>query len=214
MNADDIKGKFITIEGIEGVGKSTNVNFIAKYIIDAGFQAVVTREPGGTPVSEAIRGIILSEFDEEMYGETELLLLYAGRFQHVENMIKPALKKGKWVVCDRFTDATYAYQGAGRGIPITKIDELYHWTLGNFEPDLTVLLDAPVDLAFERILKLRDLDRIEKEKKSFFERIRAQYLDMAKRHPERYRVVDAARPLEDVQKTIKGILDEFIHPLA
>ncbi|MGD9591877.1 MAG: dTMP kinase [Candidatus Berkiella sp.] len=204
------KGKLITVEGIEGVGKTSNVNFIAKYIRDAGKQVIVTREPGGTPVAEAIRGIILADFDEQMFGETELLLLYAGRLQHVENVIKPALNKGQWVVCDRFTDATYAYQGAGRGVPIPKIDELYRWTLGNFEPDWTILLDAPVDLAFERILKLRDLDRIEREKKSFFEKIRMQYLAMSVRHPERYRVVDASRPLVEVQNEITSIMAKII----
>ncbi len=204
------QGKFITVEGIEGVGKTSNVNFIAKYIHDAGFDVIVTREPGGTPVAEAIRGIILSEFDEQMFGETELLLLYAARLQHVENVIKPALKKGQWVVCDRFTDATYAYQGAGRGVPIERIDELSHWTLGDFEPDWTILLDAPVELAFERILKHRDLDRIEKEKKNFFERIRQQYLALAKRSLERYRLVDASRSLEEVQQTITSILTTII----
>ncbi|MBS0287829.1 MAG: dTMP kinase [Proteobacteria bacterium] len=210
MNKKGTKGKLITIEGIEGVGKTSNVNFIAKYVQNAGYQVIVTREPGGTPVAEAIRGIILSDFDEQMYGETELLLLYAGRLQHVENVIKPALDKGQWVVCDRFTDATYAYQGAGRGVAIEKIDDLYRWTLGDFKPDWTILLDAPVDLAFERILKLRDLDRIEREKKGFFERIRNQYLVMAKRHPERYRVVDASQSLEDVQKVISDIMKEII----
>ncbi len=209
-NKMEYKGKLITVEGIEGVGKSSNVNFIAKYIHDAGNQVIVTREPGGTPIAESIRGIILSDFDEHMLGETELLLLYAGRLQHVENVIKPAMKKGQWVVCDRFTDATYAYQGAGRGIPISKIDELNHWTLGNFQPDWTILLDAPVDLAFERILKHRDLDRIEREKKSFFERIRLQYLEMAKRHPERYIIIDASKALIEVQTEIEKIMANLI----
>jgi dTMP kinase len=201
------KGIFITIEGIEGVGKSSNVNFIANLIQNAGHQVIVTREPGGTPIAEAIRGIVLSEFDEVTLGETELLLLYAGRLQHVEHVIKPALNQGKWVVCDRFIDATYAYQGAGRGIPIEKIDELNRWTLGEFHPDLTIILDAPVETAFERIHKHRDLDRIEKEKKSFFEKIRQQYLTMAKQSM-RYHVVDASRSLVEVQNTIQKLLQE------
>jgi dTMP kinase len=203
------KGKFITIEGIEGVGKSSNANFIANLIHEAGHQVIVTREPGGTPIAEAIRGILLSEFDEQTLGETELLLLYAGRLQHVEHVIKPTLAQGKWVVCDRFIDATYAYQGAGRGIAISKIDELNQWTLGDFVPDYTIILDAPVEMAFERIHKHRDLDRIEKEKKSFFERIRLQYLAMAQRHPQRYHVVDAAKPLEAVQEKIQSLMKKI-----
>lgn len=201
------KGKFITIEGIEGVGKSSNVNFIANLIQNRGYEVIVTREPGGTPIAEAIRGILLSEFEETTLAETELLLLYAGRLQHVEHVIKPALNQGKWVVCDRFTDATYAYQGAGRGIAIEKIDEINRWALGNFHPDLTIILDAPVEAAFERIQKNRNLDRIEKEKMSFFEKIRRQYLQMAKQS-ERYYVVDASNPLATVQSTIQNILKD------
>ncbi|MBI2790451.1 MAG: dTMP kinase [Gammaproteobacteria bacterium] len=201
------KGKFITIEGIEGVGKSSNVNFIANLIQNAGNEVIVTREPGGTPIAEAIRGILLSEFEETTLAETELLLLYAGRLQHVEHVIKPALNQGKWVVCDRFTDATYAYQGAGRGIAIEKIDEINRWAMGNFHPDLTIILDAPVEAAFERIQKNRNLDRIEKEKMSFFEKIRQQYLQMAKQS-ERYYVVDASNPLAAVQSTIQNILKD------
>lgn len=201
------KGKFITIEGIEGVGKSSNVNFIANLIQNAGHQVVVTREPGGTPIAEAIRRILLSEFEESTLAETELLLLYAGRLQHVEHVIKPALNQGKWVVCDRFTDATYAYQGAGRGIAIEKIDAINHWALGSFHPDLTIILDAPPETAFERIQKNRNLDRIEKEKMSFFEKIRRQYLQMAKQS-ERYYVIDASNPLTTVQSTIQNILKD------
>jgi dTMP kinase len=201
------KGKFITIEGIEGVGKSSNVNFIANLIQKAGNKVIITREPGGTPIAEAIRGILLSEFEEPTLSETELLLLYAGRLQHVEHVIKPALNEGKWVVCDRFIDATYAYQGAGRGIAIEKIDELNRWTLGNFHPDLTIILDAPVEKAFERIQNHRNLDRIEKEKMSFFERIRQQYLNMAKQS-DRYHVIDASLSLGEVQNVIQNILKD------
>lgn len=200
------KGKFITIEGIEGVGKSSNVSFIADFIQNKGKQVVVTREPGGTPIAEAIRKILLAEYEEEILGQTELLLLYAGRLQHVEHVIKPALMQKKWVVCDRFIDATYAYQGAGRGISIDKIDEINHWTLGEFSPDCTIVLDAPVEVAFERIKKNRDLDRFEKEKAAFFQRIRQQYLQMAKRDLKRYHVVDATKPLEVVQETLQNIL--------
>jgi len=200
------KGKFITIEGIEGVGKSSNVNLIADLIQKAGNQVVVTREPGGTPIAEAIRKVLLAEYDEEIFGQTELLLLYAARIQHVEHVIKPALTEGKWVVCDRFVDATYAYQGAGRGIPIEKIDSLHQWALGDFVPDCTIILDASPEIAFERIKKNRDLDRFEKEKIFFFQRIRQQYLQIADRDKQRYRIVDASRPLKDVQDIIRGII--------
>ncbi|MBS0289425.1 MAG: dTMP kinase [Proteobacteria bacterium] len=204
------QGKFIVVEGIEGVGKTSNLNLIAKFIQEADQQVIVTREPGGTPIAEALRGILLSEFDEETLGETELLLLFAGRLQHVEHVIKPALKLGKWVVCDRFCDATYAYQGAGRRIDIQRIAALHRWALGDFAPDYTILLDAPVETAFERILKLRDLDRIEKEKHSFFERVRAQYLEIANSHPERYSIIDAAKPLEEVELCIKALLKDIV----
>lgn len=210
MNKIAQKGKFITIEGIEGVGKSSNVNFVANLIQQMGQEVIVTREPGGTPIAEAIRGILLSEFDEVIFGETELLLLYAGRLQHVEHVIKPALNQGKWVVCDRFVDATYAYQGAGRGIPTDKIDALNRWALGNFAPDITILLDAPVEVAFERIHKHRDLDRFEKEKKSFFERIRQEYLRLSTQMDDRYIVVDASMSLEQVQTSLRMILQAIL----
>jgi dTMP kinase len=203
------KGKFITIEGIEGVGKSSNVQFIAKLIQEAGFQVVVTREPGGTQIAEEIRKILLTEYKEPTLPSVELLLLYAGRLQHVEHVIKPALAQGKWVVCDRFVDATYAYQGAGRGIAMEKIDILNQWTLGNFTPDCTIVLDAPVDVAFERIKNNRKLDRFEKEQKVFFEKIRKEYLIRAKQFPDRYHVVDAAKPLSFVQESLTKIMKEL-----
>lgn len=199
------KGKFITIEGIEGVGKSSNVNLIAELIQKKGNQVIVTREPGGTPIAEAIRKVLLAEYQEEIFGQTELLLLYAARVQHVEHVIKPALIEGKYVVCDRFIDATYAYQGAGRSIPIEKIDSLNQWALGEFVPDCTIILDAPVEVAFDRIKKNRDLDRFEKEKVHFFQRIRQQYLQIAKKS-KRYHVVDASQPLKNVQDTIRDII--------
>src|SRR5438132_683191 len=157
------KGKFITLEGIEGVGKSSNIQFIADFIKNMGKAVVVTREPGGTPIAEEIRKILLTEYPEKTLVPTELLLLYAGRLQHVEHVIKPALAKGAVVVCDRFSDATYAYQGAGRGMPLEKIEALHQWALGDFFPDLTIVLDAPVEVAMPRIKPHRILDRFEKE---------------------------------------------------
>lgn len=200
------KGKFITIEGIEGVGKSSNLRFIADLVKANGKQVLMTREPGGTPIAEAIRRILLDEFAESTLAKTELLLLYAGRLQHVEHIIKPALNKGIWVICDRFTDATYAYQGAGRGIALGEIDQLNQWTLGDFAPDCTIILDAPVEVAFARIQKQRDLDRFEKERKPFFEKIRAQYLKMAGENATRYQVIDASRALSEVQQSLKEIM--------
>lgn len=203
-------GKLITLEGIEGVGKSSNLRFIADYLIEKGFSVCTTREPGGTPLAENLRKILLSEYEEKTQAETELLILYAGRFQHVECMIKPALAQGKWVVCDRFNDATFAYQGAGRGIEREKIEMLDQWALKGFCPALTIILDAPVDIAFSRIQKNRDLDRFEKEKKIFFERIREAYLARAAQVPTRYRVVDASRTLSEVQADLRDLLDKFI----
>ncbi len=203
-------GKLITLEGIEGVGKSSNLRFMADYLIQNGIEVTTTREPGGTPLAEDLRKILLTDYQEKIYPETELLILYAARFQHVEGVVKPALAKGQWVICDRFNDATFAYQGAGRMMDIKKIIQLDQWALNGFSPSLTIILDAPVELAFSRIQKHRDLDRFEKEKKEFFERIRQAYLTRASEAPERYKVVDASLPLSQVQVILRGILDEYI----
>ncbi len=202
MNNNSTVGKFITVEGIEGVGKSSNIRCIAEYLENKGYSVVVTREPGGTPLAEDLRKILLKEYPEPTLGLTELLLLYAGRFQHVEQVIKPALQEGKWVVCDRFLDATFAYQGAGRGISMTKIESLHQWALEDFGPDYTLVLDAPVKIAMARIAPHRSLDRFEKEQYDFFERIRNEYLNRAKSFPKRYYVINAAESLEEVQKKL------------
>lgn len=202
-------GKFITVEGIEGVGKSSNIQYIAQALSDKGIDVVITREPGGTPIAEALRNILLAEFEEKTLPQTELLLLYAGRLQHIEHVIKPALQKGAWVVCDRFVDATFAYQGAGRGIALDKIESLNQWALGDFAPDYTLVLDAPVEVAMARIQSNRTLDRFEKEQYDFFDRIRNAYLTRAKVAPARYSVINAAQRLNDVQKE----LDKIIHLL-
>lgn len=203
-------GKLITLEGIEGVGKSSNLRFIATTLENQGIDVLVTREPGGTPLAEDLRKILLADYQEKTYPETELLMLYAGRFQHVESVIKPALAQGRWVLCDRFNDATFAYQGAGRQISLEKIHQLDEWTLGDFAPALTIILDAPVEVALKRIQTHRQLDRFEKEKSEFFDRIRQAYLARAKRHPERYQIVDASRDLEAVQQSIRELLSQFI----
>ncbi len=199
--------KFITVEGIEGVGKSSNIQFIAQCLEKKGCEVVLTREPGGTPLGERVRDILLTEFPEKTLPQTELLLLYAARSQHVEQVIKPALQEGKWVICDRFTDATYAYQGAGRGIDLNTIDRLNEWTLGNFRPDYTLILDAPVEVALGRIQHNRVLDRFEKEKASFFEKIRQFYLTRASQNPEQYIVVDASKELSQVKERLSDIIE-------
>jgi len=199
------QGKFITIEGMEGVGKSTNLHFIADWLRQNKKQVVVTREPGGTLLAEAIRKILLADYPEVVLPKTELLLFYAGRLQHVEHVIKPSLLEGKWVICDRFTDATYAYQGAGRAVSQSVLDVIHQWTLGTFAPHHTVLLDAPVDIVYERLKQRQALDRFEKEAHDFFQRIRSRYLDMAKNN-RRYHVINAADPLKAVQAQLSHLL--------
>ena len=200
------RGKFITVEGIEGVGKSTNVSVMREAIEARGLQVLTTREPGGTPMAEQIRGLLLEHGDEPMPDIVELLLMFAARALHVNNVIKPALDAGKWVICDRFTDATYAYQGGGRGIDTGIIARLETLVQGNFRPDITLLLDVPVEVGLARASKRGDLDRFEQEKVEFFERVRQAYLDMARQHAGRYRVIDASQPLEQVQQQLELVL--------
>lgn len=203
------RGKLITLEGIEGVGKSSNVKFVAQCLEASGKTVVVTREPGGTPIAEDIRKILLADYTEKTLPKTELLLLYAGRLQHVAQVIEPALAAGKWVVCDRFFDATFAYQGGGRGIPEGEIQQLNDWALGDFEPDCTILLDAPVEVAFSRIRPHRTLDRFEKEQQAFFQRIRERYLQMAEQK-SRFHIVDATQTLPAVQAQVKAALQTML----
>lgn len=201
-----MQGKFITVEGIEGVGKTTNINFIRQQLEAAGRDVVLTREPGGTPLGEAIRGLLLNPEYTGMDSTCELQLMFAARAEHLAKVVWPALEKGQWVLCDRFTDATYAYQGGGRGIDIGVIARLEELVQGDFRPDLTLLLDVPVAVGLARASKRGALDRFEQEKVEFFERVRNAYLDMAQRSPDRYRVVDASLPLDDVQKQIAAML--------
>ena len=201
-----MKGKFITVEGIEGVGKTTNIGFIHQQLQLAGRDVVLTREPGGTPLGEAVRGLLLDPEYTGMDSTCELQLMFAARAEHLAKIVWPALEKGQWVLCDRFTDATYAYQGGGRGIDTGVIARLEELVQGDFRPDLTLLLDVPVAVGLARANKRGALDRFEQEKVEFFERVRSAYLDMAKRYPERYRVIDAGRPLELVQQQLAGML--------
>ncbi|MDX2456114.1 MAG: dTMP kinase [Gammaproteobacteria bacterium] len=201
-----MKGKFITIEGIEGVGKTTNIEFIHQQLQAAGRDVVLTREPGGTPLGEAVRGLLLDPAYTGMDSTCELQLMFAARAEHLAKVVWPALETGQWVLCDRFTDATYAYQGGGRGIDTGNIARLEDLVQGDFRPDLTLLLDVQVEVGLARAGKRGALDRFEQEKVEFFERVRSAYLDMAQCYPERYRVIDAGQPLAAVQQQLAAML--------
>jgi dTMP kinase len=203
-------GKFITVEGIEGVGKTTNIDFIHRQLLAAGKTVVVTREPGGTPLAEAIRGLLLDPQYTGMDAKCELQLMFAARAEHLARVIRPALENGQWVLCDRFTDATYAYQGGGRGIDTRTIACLENLVQGDFRPDLTLLLDVPVEIGLARASQRGSLDRFEQEKVAFFRRVRQSYLDLARQHEGRYRVIDASRPLEEVQCQLGDVLEEIL----
>ncbi len=202
------RGKFITLEGIEGVGKSSSVKVVQQFLHDQGIATIQTREPGGTPIAEAIRQVILTHYDEKMTYDTELMLLFAGRAQHLAAKILPALEAGNWVICDRFTDASFAYQGYGRGIDIKRIEFLEQWVQGDLRPDLTLLLDAPVDVGLSRIKKRANRDRIEVEKKQFFQRIREGYLTRANSFPNRYAIIDASVSPNNVKLAICQTLQD------
>jgi dTMP kinase len=202
-------GKFITFEGIEGVGKSTQVKLLVEALIKADVEVVATREPGGTEIAEAIRGVLLRHYQEKMTPTAELLLLFAARSQHISAVIKPALQAGKCVVCDRFTDATYAYQGGGRGIYLQNILQLENLVQGDLRPDLTLVLDMPdVNFSLSRAKGIGTGDRIEIEELSFFERARKIYLARANGNPSRYRVIDANHSIEEVNQEIIRAVDE------
>lgn len=204
------RGKFITIEGGEGVGKSTNIAFVQSLLRARGIETVLTREPGGTPLAEEIREILLEQRDEKVVSETELLLMFAARAQHLHQFILPSLNAGKWVISDRFTDATYAYQSGGRGVPAEQVAMLEKFVQNNFRPDLTLLLDAPVETGMNRAKARGKLDRFEEERSAFFNKVRKCYLQRAKAEPERFRVVDATDTLEEVQARIASIITKVL----
>jgi len=205
-----MRGRFITLEGSEGSGKSTNLAYIHQKLHQSGIDVVLTREPGGTPLGEQIRELLLDHRQQAMASDTELLLMFAARSQHLNELILPALEQGKWVLCDRFTDATYAYQGAGRGISEERIATLEQWVQGELRPDLTFFLDLPVDQGLARAGERSTPDRFEREKIDFFERVRQGYLSQAVREPQRYRVVDASVALEQVQAQLDTILADYL----
>ena len=204
------KGRFLTIEGTEGVGKTTNIAFIKHWLQTQGIEFVATREPGGTELAEAIRELLLTPREEKVDESTELLLIFAARAQHLNRVILPALAQGKWVLCDRFTDATYAYQGAGRELGADKIALLEQMVQGDRRPDLTLILDIPVEQGLQRAVQRGELDRFEQEQQDFFEKVRGCYLDLASRNPQRYRVIDASQPLESVQQSIAEKLHAYL----
>ncbi|MFZ2314069.1 MAG: dTMP kinase [Gammaproteobacteria bacterium] len=205
-------GKFITIEGSEGAGKSTALKFIQAYFAKLTFDIVLTREPGGTPLAEEIRHVLLSpHHTEKMSSITELLLMFASRAQHIHQLIQPSLQAGKWVISDRFIDATYAYQGGGRQIDTQQIEALDHLTVKNYYPNLTLLLDISPELGLARTMQRgTQKDRIEQERIDFFERVRQGYLTRAEQDPKRIKIINAEQALVDVQADMKAVLDTFI----
>ena len=204
---------FITIEGIEGVGKSTNIAFIADWLRQRGVNVRLTREPGGTPMAEEIRELLLRKREEPVCEDAELLLMFAARAQHLRQCILPALQEGNWVISDRFTDATYAYQGGGRGLDVERIQQLESFVQSGFTPNLTIILDAPAAVGMGRVIRRGQTDRFEQEKQEFFERVRAVYLARAQQAPQRYLVIDASRDLEAVQAELSAALEARVGPL-
>ena len=206
MNSEKKRGKFITFEGIDGAGKSSHIAGVTEFVRARGFKVVSTREPGGTPLGEKLRELLLHE---DMHLETEAMLMFASRREHLAQVIEPALARGDWVVCDRFSDATYAYQGGGRGLDKQKFAELERWVHGHLQPDLTFLFDLPPAIAGERIsAQGRDLDRFEQERADFHVRVRQAYLERAVASPQRIRVINADQPLEAIKKQVEETVVE------
>lgn len=201
-------GQMITLDGPEGTGKSTNLAYIKELLQQSGHQLVLTREPGGTEIAEKIREILLDPKYIALTDDAELLLMFAARAQHLQEKVYPAMEQGKTVLCDRFTDATYAYQGAGRNIPAERIAVLEDWVQGAFRPYLTLILDAPIEVGMQRARQRGALDRFEQEQDGFFQRVRQSYLQRAAAEPERYAVIDCAQPLAKVQAQIASILTQ------
>lgn len=205
------RGLFITLEGGEGAGKSTNLVFIRQWLLHQGRAVVVTREPGGTELGERVRDILLHSKQFHITPESEMLLMFAARSEHLAKVIRPALAAGKVVLCDRFTDATYAYQGGGRGLAMERITVIENWVQGDLRPDLTLLFDVPVEAGRERAGQRGEPDRFEREGDDFFSQVRKTYLERASEEPARMRVIDASRTLEQVERQIAAVLEEFVH---
>lgn len=201
------RGKFITLEGLDGAGKSTHLEWLVATLRSRGRTVVQTREPGGTPLGEKLRALLLAE---PMHLETEALLMFAARREHIAEVIEPALRRGDWVVCDRFTDASFAYQGGGRGLASEKLATLEHWVQDGLEPDLTLLFNLPAEVARRRVTGMgRELDRFEREQAEFFERVRDAYLARAAASAGRIRTIDASRSIEDIKVSLEKIIATY-----
>ena len=203
------RGKFITIDGVEGAGKSTQIDFVCEHLIQKGIKVVRTREPGGTEVGEKIRSVLLDVENQEMHSDTELLLMFSSRNELIQNKIIPALEEGCWVVSDRFTDASFAYQGGGRMLNLDRISKLADWVLGDFKPDLTFLLDVTVEVGMQRIETRAAKDRIELEERAFFERVRSVFIQRSEAFPERIKLIDATASVNDIQSKIRVLIDSL-----
>ena len=203
------KGKFITIEGSEGAGKSTNIRFIQDYLSEKKIDFISTREPGGTPIAEKIRDLLLDKANTRLCNDAELLLMFAARAQHLNELIIPALESGKWVLSDRFTDASYAYQGGGRGLSWEKIAQLEQFVQGNLRPDATILLDIPVEEGMQRVRDRGETDRFEQEQLSFFKRIRDTYLKLARDNPERFHIINTQPAIDEVYKQLAAVMEQL-----
>ncbi|MCS5588862.1 MAG: dTMP kinase [Candidatus Thioglobus sp.] len=201
------RGKFITIDGVEGAGKSTQIEFICEYLKAKGVNVILTREPGGTDVGEKIRTLLLSNSTGKMHADTELMLMFAARNEHIQNKIMPALGRGDWVLSDRFTDSSYAYQGGGRGLDMERIKQLESWVVQDFAPDMTLLLDVPVEVGMSRVESRGKKDRIEMEKMDFFDRVRKAYIARSEEFPDRIKLIDSSQTIEHTTKQIGEILD-------
>lgn len=201
-------GKFITFEGIDGAGKSSHLDWLAQFLQGKALEVVVTREPGGTALGEALRELLL-DYRQAMHFETEALLMFASRREHLDKVILPALERGAWVISDRFTDASFAYQGGGRGVSLAKLEILEQWNLNGFSPDLTLYFDVPVAISRERLQLAREADRFERESHNFFERVRQAYLQRARQFPQRMKVVDSSQPLTEVKIAVEKMVEKF-----
>jgi dTMP kinase len=208
MISTNFSGRFITLEGMDGAGKSTQLQWIEKVLLEKGKTVVVTREPGGTPLGEKLRELLLNA-EQPMHPETEALLMFAARREHLDKVIFPALERGDWVISDRFTDASFAYQGGGRGMSSGKLDDLEAWVHAGFQPDLTLYFDVPVEVGRQRISAAKPPDRFEKERDEFFREVRAAYLERARKFPSRIHVIDASVPLDEVAKSVDVFLSSI-----
>jgi len=203
-------GKFITLEGIDGAGKSTQLAWIVELLQQAGLQPVVTREPGGTALGERLRALLLDK-SMAMHAETETLLMFAARREHLDKVILPALQQGQWVISDRFTDASFAYQGGGRGLDNAKLEILEQWVQGELQPDLTLYFDVPVEVGQQRVSQIKNADRFEQEQAGFFQRVRNAYLDRARQFPDRIQIIDSSRSLAEVKAAVEQTVQRLLH---